>query len=185
MFRRLLTVLSMTVVLVLSVMVAPTQAARMPSHRAWLNDTTQALSGSRAYVARRVANTRGKLALNLDIDNTSLQSYYNRGKAVPATLRLARYAKSRGVYILFNTGRHISLRESSKAQLRRAGFPVDGICAKRRGESLSHSKQQCRRHFVNVKGFRLIANIGNRRTDFIGRNYMRAYRLPNYGGRLD
>ena len=184
MFRRLLIVATTAVVLVLSVMVAPTQSARMPSHRAWLNDTEQALSGSRTYVARRVADTRGRLALNLDIDNTSLQTYYNRGKAVPATLRLARYAKSRGVSILFNTGRHISKRASSKAQLRRAGFPVDGICARRKGESLSHSKRQCRRHFVNVKGFRLIANIGNRRTDFVGGNYMRAYRLPNYGNRL-
>ena len=183
MFRRLLTVVGMTVVLVLSVMVAPTQAAKMPSHRAWLNDTAQALSGSRTYVARRVANTRGKLALNLDIDNTSLQTYYNRGKAIPATLRLARYAKSRGVAILFNTGRHVSKRKSSKAQLRRAGFPVNNVCLKHRGESLSHSKQRCRRIFVRG-GYRLIANIGNRSTDFVGGNYMRSYRLPNYGNRL-
>ena len=33
-------------------------------------------------------------------------------------------------------------------------------------------------------GYRMIANIGNRRTDFVGGNYMRAYRLPNYGNRL-
>ena len=38
---------------------------------------------------------------------------------------------------------------------------------------------------MNVKGFRLIANIGNRRTDFVGGNYMRGYKLPDYGGRLD
>jgi hypothetical protein len=30
----------------------------------------------------------------------------------------------------------------------------------------------------------LIANIGNRSTDFVGGNYLRAYRLPNYGGQL-
>ncbi len=183
MFRRLLTVATMSVVLVVSVMVAPTQSARMPSKRAWLEDTAQALSGSRTYVARRVANTRGKLALNLDIDNTSLQSYYDRGKAVPATLRLARYANRRGVDILFNTGRHVSIRKRSIRQLRRAGFPVHNLCARHRGESLSHSKQRCRRIFVRG-GYRLIANIGNRSTDFVGRNYMRAYRLPNYGGRL-
>ncbi len=76
--------------------------------RAWLQDTAQALSGSRAYVARRVADTAAQLALNLDIDNTSLQTYYDRGRAIPATLRLVRYAKSRGVAILFNTGRPVS-----------------------------------------------------------------------------
>ena len=184
MFRRLLTVAAMTVVLVLSVMVAPSQAARMPSKRAWLQDTSQALSGSRAYVARRVADTRGKLALNLDIDNTSLQSYYDRGKAIPATLRLVRYANSRGVDILFNTGRHVSLRKKTVRQLRRAGFPVDNLCMKHRGESLSHSKQRCRRIFVKG-GYTLIENIGNRSTDFVGRHYLRAYRLPNYGGRLN
>jgi hypothetical protein len=183
MLRRLLTVATTIVVLVLSTMVAPTQAAALPSKRAWLNDTAQALTGSRPYVDRKVANTRGKLALNLDIDNTSLQSRYDRGKAVPMTLRLARYAKRQGVYILFNTGRHVSKRNETIAELRRAGFPVDGLCARFKGESLSHSKQRCRRSFVNI-GYRLIANIGNRRTDFVGGNYMRAYRLPNYGNRL-
>ena len=183
MFRRILTVATMSVVLVLSVMVAPTQAARMPSKRAWLQDTSQALSGSRLYVARRVADTRGKLALNLDIDNTSLQTYYARGKAIPATLRLVRYAKSRGVAILFNTGRHVSKRKSSMRQLRRAGFPVNNLCARHTGESLTHSKQRCRRIFVKG-GYTLIENIGNRSTDFVGRHYLRAYKLPNYGNRL-
>ena len=183
MYRRLLAVATMTLVLVLSGTVAPTQAASMPSKRAWLEDTVQALSGSRAYVAKRVADTPGKLALNLDIDNTSLQTYYARGKAVPATLRLVRYAKSRGVDIFFNTGRNVSIRKKTARQLRRAGFPVDNLCMKHKGESLTHSKQRCRRIFVRG-GYRLIENIGNRSTDFVGGNYMRAYRLPNYGNRL-
>ena len=181
--RRLLTVATLTAVLVLSVLVPPTQAARMPSKRAWLHDTVTALSGARPYVANRAARGGGKLALNLDIDNTSLQSYYDPGKAIPATLRLARYAKSKGVYILFNTGRNVSKRKNTIAQLKRAGFPVDGLCARYKGESLAHSKQRCRRSFVN-NGFRLIANVGNRSTDFTGGNYERAYRLPNYGGEL-
>ena len=31
---------------------------------------------------------------------------------------------------------------------------------------------------------RIIANVGNRCTDFVGGDYERAYRLPNYGNRL-
>lgn len=183
MLRRVLTMTTMSVLLVLSTMVAPTQAAELPSKQKWLDDTAQALIGSRPYVDRKVAGTSGKLALNLDIDNTSLQSHYDRGKAVPRTLRLARYAKRKGVYILFNTGRHVSVRNRAIAQLKRAGFPVDGLCGRRTGESLPQSKQRCRQSFVN-NGYRLIANIGNRSTDFVGGNYLRAYRLPNYGGQL-
>jgi predicted secreted acid phosphatase len=183
MFRRLLTVGAMTMLLVLSVMVAPTQAATMPSKQTWLNDTAKALSGSRTYVGQRVANTSGRLAINLDIDNTSLQTYYDRGKAIPATLRLVRYAKARGVSIFFNTGRPVSAHDSSIRQLRRAGFPVDGMCLKQRWESLSHSKRECRRFYVK-KGFKLIANVGNRSTDFIGGYSTPAYKLPNYSNRL-
>ena len=110
--------------------------------------------------------------------------YYDAGKAVPATLRLARYAKSKGVYVLFNTGRNVKHAQAAPSrQLRRAGFPVDGLCAHYKGESLAQSKQRCRRSFVN-NGFTLIANVGNRSTDFVGGNYERAYRLPNYGNRL-
>jgi predicted secreted acid phosphatase len=181
--RRILTVAALAAVLVLSVLVAPTQAARMPSKTKWQSDTYKALYGSRAYVRNRVARGGTKLALNLDIDNTSLATYYATGKPVPATLRLVKYAKSKGVYILFNTGRNVSLRQRTIAQLKRAGYPVDGLCAHYKGESLAHSKQRCRASFVK-NGFHLIANIGNRRTDFVGKNYERAFRLPNYSNRL-
>ena len=182
--RRLLPVALLPLALVvLLTATVPSQAARLPSRQHWLHDTVSALSGSRPYVANRVAKGGTKLAINLDIDNTSLQSYYAAGKAVPATLRLVRYAKSRGVYILFNTGRNVSLRQRTIAQLKRAGYPVDGLCAHYRHEPLAHSKQRCRQSFVN-NGFTIIANVGNRRTDFVGGNYERAYRLPNYGNRL-
>jgi hypothetical protein len=163
-------------------------AARMPTEKQWVSDTYKALNGSRIYVRDRVARAGSdqggsKLALNLDIDNTSLATYYDRGKPVAATLRLVKYAKSKGVYILFNTGRNVKLRSSTIAQLKKAGYPVDGLCAHYKGEPLRHSKQRCRQSFVN-NGFTIIANIGNRSTDFVGGNYERAFRLPNYGNRL-
>jgi hypothetical protein len=180
--RRFLTVALLATVLVMSVLAAPTQAAT-PGKRKWLKDTRAALSGSRAYIDERVAQGGTKLALNLDIDNTSLASYYDPGRPVPATLRLVRYAKSKGVFILFNTGRNVSLRERTIAQLEAAGYPVDGLCAHYRGEPLARSKQRCRASFVN-NGFTLIGNIGNRSTDFAGGNYERAFALPSYGSKL-
>lgn len=182
MTRKFLTVALLATVLVMSVLVAPTQAAT-PGKRKWLKDTRTALSGSQAYIDARVARGGTKLALNLDIDNTSLSSYYAPGRPVPATLRLVRYAKSKGVSILFNTGRNVSLRDRTIAQLKSAGYPVDGLCAHYKGEPLARSKQRCRASFVN-NGFTIIANIGNRSTDFAGGNYERAYALPNYGNQL-
>ena len=43
------------------------------------------------------------------------------------------------MYVLFNTARNISLRKRSVAELRRAGFPVDGICV-RVGAMRCHSQ---------------------------------------------
>ena len=183
MSRRLPAAVLVAVCLVLTVMVPSSDAARMPSKKKWTADTYKALYGSRAYVRDRVAKGGSKLALNLDIDNTSLATYYATGKAVPGTLRLVRYAKSKGVSILFNTGRNVSARKQTIAGLKRAGYPVDGLCAHYKGESLQASKQRCRQSFVN-NGFTIIANIGNRSTDFTGANYERAYRLPNYANRL-
>jgi hypothetical protein len=179
--RRFLAVALLATALLMSVLASPAQAA--PGKRKWLRDTRQALSGSRAYIDNRVAKGGTKLALNLDIDNTSLASFYSPGKPVPATLSLVKYAKSKGVSILFNTGRNVSLRARTIAQLKNAGYPVDGLCAHYKGEPLATSKQRCRQSFAN-NGFTIIANIGNRRTDFVGRNYERAYRLPNYRNRL-
>ncbi len=181
--RRLLAAAFVALALTVTVMVPSSDAARMPSKRKWVGDTYHALYGSRAYVRDRVARGGSKLALNLDIDNTSLATYYDTGKPVAATLRLVKYAKSKGVYILFNTGRNVSKRNRTIAQLKRAGYPVDGLCAHYRGEPLRHSKQRCRKSFV-TNGFTIIANIGNRSTDFVGGNYERAYRLPNYRNRL-
>ena len=182
MLRRVLTVATMSVLLVLSTMVAPTQAAAATEQASVARTTPPRPSPGRARTSQRRWPTRsGKLALNLDIDNTSLQSHYDRGKAVPATLRLARYAKSRASTSSSTPAATSACATAAIAQLKRAGFPVDGLCGRLTGESLPHSKQRCRQSFVN-NGYRLIANIGNRSTDFVGGNYLRAYRLPNYGG---
>ncbi|MCW2761895.1 MAG: acid phosphatase [Marmoricola sp.] len=182
MSRRLFTVALLATVLVLSVLALPGQAAA-PGRKKWLKDTRSAMYGSRAYVRDRVAQGGTGLAVNLDIDNTSLATYYRRGKAVPVVLRFARYASSKGVRVLFNTGRNEKDLAQAVAGLRRAGFPVTAICGHRTGESLVAGKQRCRRQYVNA-GYTIIANVGNRRTDFVGGDYERAFRLPNYRNRL-
>lgn len=44
-------------------------------------------------------------------------------------------------------------------------------------------KQRCRARHTR-RGWTIILNVGNRRTDFVGGDYERKVTLPNYGGRL-
>ena len=166
---------------------APNGAARrdVPSRDQWLADVAAAMAGSRGYVRERVAASGPdeRLAVNFDIDNTVLASYYDGGGAIPRQLKFARFLERRGVAVLFNTGRLASLRRSTNAQLTRNGFPVDGLCLREKGKQLAYGKQRCRDLFVS-QGYTLIANVGNNDTDFEGDGYERAYRLPNYDGVL-
>ena len=160
-------------------------AAALPSKSKWVSDTYKAMEGSRAYTERRVASGDKKLAINLDIDNTSLASHYDYGEAVAVTLRFAKHAKAHGVSVLYNTGRERGDGRLLKAYdlLKKAGFPVTEMCGRKHDEGLAHSKQRCRRHYV-AEGYKIIANVGNRHTDFVGGNYEKAFRLPNYNNQL-
>ena len=165
--------------------VSPAQARSLPTKQRWLADTRQAMYGSRTYVQQRAAQGGTKLAVNFDIDNTTLASYYAPGKPVARVLRFAKYARSHGVRLLFNTARPAGdgrlLR--AKRSLEKVGYRVAGICGRKQGETLRQGKQRCRRYFVS-QGYTLIANVGNRETDFVGGNYERAFKLPNYNNQL-
>jgi predicted secreted acid phosphatase len=180
-FRVILIALCSTI-LVGCTLASPAQAA-LPAKSRWLADVHQAMSGSQAYVHRRVARG-GKLAVNLDIDNTALASHYDHRKAVRVVLRFAKRARQQGVAVLFNTGRITRHLDKARRELRRAGYPVTEICGRANNrQRLSVGKQHCRRHFER-QGFTIIANVGNRRSDFLGGHYEKAFRLPNYHNQL-
>jgi len=185
--RRVLATALNCLLLTVGLSMAPAEAA-MPSKSQWLADVNTAMYGSQAYVDHRVAQAQGqgaKLAINFDIDNTTLATHYAYGAPVRRVLRFANHAKAEGVTLLWNTGRLTGNGRMfrAKRQLQRAGYAVTEVCGRRSGESLTHSKQRCRQHYVD-EGYTLIANVGNRRTDFTGGNYERAFRLPNYGNQL-
>ena len=163
----------------------PASASDLPGYRTWVRDTETALSGSRTYVGRRVeAREPGeRLALNLDIDNTSLATHYRPGAAVYYTRRLARYAQAHGVAVLFNTARTQGGLPRAVSQLTAAGYRVDGICGRKADETVVAGKQRCRAEYA-AQGYTIIANVGNRSTDFTGTGYERRYKLPDYGRRL-
>lgn len=160
-------------------------AGKLPTKDTWVSDVGAAMHGSRASLSDRIAaaDAGEKLAVNLDIDNTSLATHYAPRQPVLVVRRFARYAHHHGVAVFFNTGRDTTQAARMRSLLVKAGYPVDRLCTRRPSEAVVHSKQRCRASFV-ADGYTLVANVGNRRTDFIGGGYERALRLPNYGGQL-
>ena len=179
--RKLFTVALLAMVMVMSVLVAPSQAA-VPSKKKWLKDTRSAMVGSRAYVNKRVKQGGTRLAVNLDIDNTMIASAYGGGPVGP-TLAFAARARAEGMAVFVNTARLNKRRAETREQLAAAGYVVDRLCMRRAKEAVKAGKVRCRTSFAAL-GYTLVANVGNNRTDFQGGGYEVAYRLPNYGGRL-
>jgi hypothetical protein len=163
-------------------LVGPVESsARLPSKDQWLRDVAATLDKAEArdYLTERAGSGEKKLAINLDIDNTVHETYYNGG-VIPAMHDLLQYAHSLGYGILFNTGRMDGNRAATLALLQRDGLPVDGLCMRRRGEKLAASKQRCREEYAQ-DGWALVENIGNMPTDFTGTGYELGVMLPRYG----
>jgi predicted secreted acid phosphatase len=158
---------------------------KAPTREQWLADVKAAMTGSRDYVrARAAAKTADeKLAINFDIDNTVIATYYDGGGAIQLMARFSRFLQRQHVAMVFNTGRSADQRTRTLNQLTRAGYPVAALCLRNKGETLPHGKQRCRDGFSDA-GWTLIANVGNNDTDFVGDGYERAFKLPNYGGVL-
>jgi hypothetical protein len=159
-----------------------TAERKVPTREQWLADVKAAMAGSRAYVKQRAAAAAPgeRLAVNFDIDNTVIATYYDGGGAIPLMKRFGRLLDRLDVALVFNTGRLANQRKRTVTQLTRAGFTVADVCLRAKGETLPVGKQRCRDGFA-ADGYTLIANVGNNDTDFVGDGYERAYRLPNYG----
>ena len=166
---------------------APAEARDVPTREQWIKDVNQVMKGSGKYLTERTESVGidEKLAINLDIDNSSIASYYDGpdAGAIPRILKYAELARSKGVALVFNTGRSADQRDRTLTQLTNAGYEVTLLCLRKKGETIRHGKQRCRNKFIK-KGYTLMANVGNNPTDFTGDGYEKAYRLPNYGGEL-
>lgn len=175
--------LALTTVLLPLLASSPAEAAALPSRAQWQADVRRAMEGSLPYLDARAARGGGRLAIVLDIDNTSLASHYAWPAPVRPTLRFARRAHRLGMGVFFVTGRHRGTLADPRRELLRAGYAVTGMCGRERGEGLRHSKQRCRR-LITGRGWTIVADVGNRASDLAGRDYERGFRLPSYGGRL-
>lgn len=149
-------------------------------------------------------NTPGKLAIVMDIDETSLSDYQveeemgfefkadifnkfvseEKGVAIKPSLTLFNQAKKQGIAVFFITGRPESQREVTIGNLEKAGYkdwtklimqPND---AQKVG-SMSIFKTAARKEIEEKNGYRIILNIGDQYSDLTGGYADKCFKYPN------
>ncbi|MCS0637192.1 hypothetical protein NX801_16285 [Streptomyces sp. LP05-1] len=162
----------------------PGAAASLPSYETWQRDVRKAMDPAIPYLKDRVAQGGSKLAIVLDIDNTSLETEYHPGAPNKPVLEFAKAAAGSGVPILIATARSESGKSAALSALKKAGYPaITEICLKKNESHAVDVKIRCRKQFV-AEGYTLIANVGNRPGDLEYKNYERGFKLPDYDGQL-
>ncbi|MFH1868156.1 MAG: HAD family acid phosphatase [Candidatus Omnitrophota bacterium] len=147
-------------------------------------------------------NSKQKLAVVLDIDETSISNWqdilkedfgYNKSiwdkwadkaqaPAIKPTLELFNQAKKMGISVFFITGRRESLRDVTVKNLHYAGYsdwknlimvPDDANVPR-----IETFKTAARKK-IDEEGFHIIINMGDQRSDLKGGFADRTYKLPN------
>tara|TARA_R110000868_G_scaffold163542_1_gene395787 strand:- start:743 stop:1405 length:663 start_codon:yes stop_codon:yes gene_type:complete len=168
-------------------------------------DINHVIKRAKKYIKLRIAANRTqqkKLAIVLDIDETSLSNYSDMRKedfggtyeeitaatdqgkdpAIEATLALYKYAKANNIAVFFVTGRHEPEREITAKNLRDKGYEDwDGLVF-RDGEYNKTSaviyKTAIRKQLIS-EGYDIIANIGDQKSDLQGGYADKTFKLPN------
>jgi acid phosphatase len=143
-----------------------------------------------------------KLAIVLDIDETSLSNYKHMiqrdftgthkdfhqdtiaadAPAIKPTLALYQDAIRHGVSVFFVTGRHQDERQATKMNLRRAGYKQwAGLYL--RPDNYAHKSiipfKSHTRELIMQKGYTIIATIGDQCSDIKGGYAKKGFKLPN------
>ena len=154
-----------------------------------------------AFLRRRAAHrapagkagvAQKKLALVLDIDETTLSNYAEMVKAgfaydskaftawlntaaapaIPGTLRIYREAQRLGVSVFFLTGRDETVRAATERDLRHEGF--DGwqqliMRSPAQASSTAAAYKPAERAAIEAQGYRIILNVGDQWSDLRGK----------------
>ena len=163
----------------------------------WAADTSRVIRRARNHLAKHLSGPRP--AIVLDVDDTSLSSYrclkkvdFKRGKAdcsgngtmppIRQTRGLYRYARRHHVTVFFITGRRAVMRATTIANLHRAGYEGRIRIKLRPNQEApgTHDGWKARtRARIEARGYRIIANVGDQRSDLDGGHALRAFKLPN------
>ncbi len=163
----------------------------------WGADAQTAVQRARRTVERHLVDPRP--AIVLDVDDTALSTYgcmkaadFDRGDAgcalrrdlpaVRSTRRLFRYARSHGVAVFFVTGRREAQRAGTVANLRRAGYRGYRALRMRPDEQPARRRDGWKartRRAIRRRGYRIVVNVGDQRSDLDGGHALRRIKLPN------
>lgn len=163
-------------------------SAAAPSYATWIADVTAVTTPAADYLTQRLAVPGGRNAIVLDIDNTSLETYYNGGFTTPAVkpvLALAKLAQAKGAAVLFVSDRTEVLRWPTEGNLKAVGYPNDGLYLRPlfNFDPVQANKTKAR-IAIEQAGYTIVANIGNNLTDLDGGHAERTFKLPDYNGAL-
>lgn len=156
------------------------------------------------YLKNRIAHAKSptKLAIILDIDETSLSNYRdmldmhfggtpeqirqaeNQGTdtAINPTLEIFRFAKAHNIAVFFVTGRYEKYRRSTANNLARVGFiHSEGLSMKPNDyseRSVVPYKSSARKAIAD-KGYTIILNLGDQQSDLAGGYSEKTFKVPN------
>jgi predicted secreted acid phosphatase len=206
---RRLVILILMLTLVVAPAAAAQDWAQIREYRSsgeWDRDISAATKKAKAYLGKRTQARRAprKPALVLDVDDTSLDNYpcidagdpeganvlgllvscWLRFDVPPVeqTRSLYRRARKLGVKVFFVTGRLEPFRKGTRDNLRKAGYtgPFELLMrpADDHRPSVVPFKRSARRA-IERRGFTILANVGDQRSDLEGGFAERRYRVPN------
>lgn len=170
-------------------------------------DISKVIADAKTYMLQRVRENAlkknpAKLAIVLDIDETSLSNYDSmlerhfggtkeqftqqtlagNGKVIPETLALYNEAKRRGVFVFFVTGRRESERQATESNLSKAGFHQwTGLYLQAddaHDASIIPFKSQMRAK-IKANGYTIIESIGDQHSDLQGGYAENVFKIPN------
>jgi acid phosphatase len=167
----------------------------------WDADIAAQMRKARRFVAAELRDppARRRPAIVFDIDDTVLSSYecmkrsnfehvalggcvINREQErIRPALSLYRFAIRRRVAVYFVTGRPDDIRAHTENQLNDAGFNGRHTLYMRRddsAESAAPEKTRYRRRITRRRN-RILANLGDQRSDLVGGYAARRYKIPN------
>jgi predicted secreted acid phosphatase len=172
---------------------------------AWKKAVSKQAKKAKAYLAKRThgRHKARKPALVLDIDETSLDNYpclnanggipYDalanvkcvtayKAPAVKPVLSLFKRAKALGVKVFFVTARPEAIRGGTLQNLRAAGYTGKYELVLQPSDYTQDSKVPYKsgaRKRIQKRGFHVLANMGDQRSDLKGGYSERTYKLPN------
>lgn len=168
-------------------------------------DQAKVIDQAMQYLKTRIDSNQKankKLAIVLDIDETSLSNYpdmlkmsfggsaqqvddaigVGKDPVIQPTLELYRYAKAHHVAVFFITGRTEPYRASTVSNLTNAGYKDwDNLTLKPttyHEKSVSPYKSSARAD-IEKQGYDIVLNVGDQQSDLAGKHADKTFKLPN------